>query len=138
MPNICFNKFRIIGRAEEIAKISECKLDFQTLVPCAKSEQKETWGTCWEPHELKLSVTEEFEIRVECLTAWGPPLNFFRHLLKKFPSCWIKVVWEIELGWGSGIWIHHNSKQGSPIEKMFQWEEPMPYPDVQGNISIPD
>ncbi len=154
MPNICFNRLRIVGRAEEIREIAEHKLSFQHFVPLdplisdtdtlresitERQQCLELWGVKWEPESVDITLQDENEIRLEFITPWNPPFAFLRNLLKRLPSCWIKLMWEVELGWGSGIWIRYNSaKSNEPCESEFCWQEPLAFPDKNGNIITPD
>jgi hypothetical protein len=138
MPNYCFNSLRIIGPAEDIKTFVEQRLDFQHFVPCGPDECSSKWGTKWGPIDFEVEYVNEFDCKVIFRTAWGPPIPFLKALNLQHPSCWFKLEYEVELGWGSGIWIHSlcpNTQ--TPICQTFEWKEPPNYPMENGAFLLP-
>ena len=138
MPNYCFNSLRIIGPAEDIKAFVEHGLDFQHFVPCNEDDCSAQWGTKWGPIDFVVKYADEFDCKLEFRTAWAPPIPFLEKLNAQHPSCWFKLEYEVELGWGSGIWIHSLCpKTGTPICRVFTWEEPPNYPLDDGTFLLP-
>jgi hypothetical protein len=140
MPNWCYNSLRIIGPSENIKDVIKNELSFQQYVPCAMDieSQSEEWGTKWGPSDFRVKHEGEFDCNVSFMTAWGPPIPFLEKLNEKMPECWFKLEWEVELGWGSGMWIHSlTPKRRQPVVKVFQWEEPPCYPMANGKFLLP-
>lgn len=140
MPNWCFNTLRIVGPSENIKDVLAHELSFQHYVPCAEDieERYAEWGTKWEAKDFNVEYEGEFDCKVTFLTAWAPPFPFLEKLNALMPECWFKLGWEIELGLGSGIWIHSlTPKWRKPVKHVFQWEEPPCYPMENGKFLLP-
>ena len=135
MPNYCFNSLRIVGAPAEIGEFLKYNLSFQHFVPCAENQRSEYWGTKWEAIDFRVVSLDETACNVEFRTAWAPPIPFLTRLNALYPACWFKLVFEIELGWGSGLWIHHYSKNKRPVCRMIEWKEPFPLEN--GTFHVP-
>jgi hypothetical protein len=141
MPNYCWNRLRVIGPSENIKDVLEHKLDFQHYAPVPSDDQdayEEAWGTKCGPMDYEVLRQEEFELKVQFRTAWAPPLAFLQKLNRHFPACWFKLEFEVECGWGSGIWIHSLTKRRNSITRVFQWQEPPCYPMEDGSFLLPE
>ena len=136
MPNSCWNTLRLVGPVEVIKEVLEHNLSFQHFVPCESDCDAQTaaWGTKWEAGDVNVLYSDENQCKLEFRTAWAPPIRFLEAFLARFPTCWVKLTWEIELGWGSGIWIHYRNRHGEPITSVFQWEEAVGYPLKNGRF----
>jgi hypothetical protein len=125
MPNYCFNSLRIVGAAEEITEFLKHNLSFQHFVPCEVDQRNLYWGTKWGAIDLRVVHRDDTTCNLEFRTAWGPPIPFLTKLNALYPACWFKLVFEIELGWGSGLWIHYYTpKDKRPVERLLEWKEP--------------
>jgi hypothetical protein len=140
MPNWCWNQLRVIGPAENIADMLEHNLDFQHYVPCEPDcdAQSEAWGTKWGHQDYRVLYSGEFDMKVEFRTAWAPPIAFLEKLNARFPQCWFKLEFNEHMGIGSGIWIHSVARDGTPSERVFQWQEPPCYPLKDGTFWLPE
>ena len=140
MPNWCYNTLRIVGPSDNIKDVLANELSFQQYVPCAETIEAryEAWGTKWEASDFQVEHEGEFDCKVQFRTAWGPPIPFLEKLNERMPECWFKLEWEVELGWGSGMWIHSlTPKRRKPVVRVFQWEEPPNYPTSKGKFLLP-
>ncbi len=125
MPNYCFNSLRIVGPAEEIAEFLKHDLSFQHFVPCPVEKRNMCWGTKWEAIDFQIIAQEETMCQLKFLTAWGPPIRFLAQLNALYPACWFKLLFEVEGGWGSGLWIHYyHPTSKKSVERLLEWKEP--------------
>ncbi len=125
MPNYCFNSLRIIGPAEDIAVFLRHSLCFQQFVPCPVEQRNQVWGTKWDAFDFQVVYQEDTVCDLQFRTAWGPPIPFLTKLNALYPACWFKLLFEVELGWGSGLWIHYYTPtHKKPVEHLLEWKEP--------------
>jgi hypothetical protein len=98
---------------------------------------RDVWSTRSSgPLDLEMKLEEDdCTLTARFMTAWSPPFLFLERLLVLYPSLWIHLNWDVEGGWGTGIWIHY-MKHGSPFTKQLDWREA--YVGQDGNLHNPD
>ncbi len=138
MPNYAFSTLKLIGPLPILKDLEVHKLEFSHYVPLpAGTEGRDVWSTRSSGPldlEMKLDEDEQF-LTARFMTAWSPPFLFLERLLVLFPSLWIHLNWDVEGGWGTGVWIHY-MKYGSPFTKQLDWREA--YVGQDGSLYNPD
>jgi hypothetical protein len=128
MPNYCDNKLTIMGPSGEIALFVKEKLDFNVFVPPPDDAERdwfsEHWGTSNRRDDIDIEQYDSNSAQFKFITAWAPPIPFCRALLKKYPECWIKHEFTIDMMALSGIWIGEITKTGEITEQVLEWEVP--------------
>lgn len=98
MPNDCYNKVTITSRIG----INDFLHEIETL-PHIRIEKKGKYGICF-----------------EYISAWTEDYEWLESFLEKYPSCWIKNVWNTEKG-KAGIWIGYFNVETRI--KVLEWED---------------
>ena len=99
MPNDCWNKMTVTGSEEDIDK-------FVT---------EEFKGVPEWAHEIQVRGKEGLIFRL--WSRWSPNFKWLEEIVNKYPSLWVKKLWEEEGGL-AGIWI------GTAGEiRQFEWED---------------
>lgn len=94
MGNDCWNDIIVLGNANDIKNFEK---EFKKV-----------------PNDfLKISVNKEHELQFSIWSKNQPDFEWLENLLIKYPSCWIKNLWQEE-GGSAGVWI--GSKDG--IQKL--------------------
>jgi hypothetical protein len=86
MPNDCWNHFTVTGTKEDINRFVEEELK--------------------EPPEWALKIIHRGAegILFDLWSAWGPDFKWLEGLFEKYPSLWVKNIWDEEGGY-EGVWI---------------------------------
>ena len=104
MPNYCENVVIINGKESDLTTIFEAKLSFQKLYPRPAEKDEdwydwncEHWGTKWDINEDDITITLNqnevggFEIEADFVTAWAPPIAFFKYLTKQMTHLQVRL-----------------------------------------------
>jgi len=103
MPNHCWNTITITGSEEDIAEFINNELNVPEWA--LKIHEKGLRGICF-----------------DIWSRWIPDFKWLENLITKYPSVWIKDLWQSE-GGDAGIWIGSNED----IRRL-EWVE-VPYHD---------
>jgi hypothetical protein len=120
MPNWCNNSIVISGPYDvlfEVAKLCHTKendFDFNGILPnpLCKSLKNyidwniQNWGTKWIFEDPQVELFTD-NISIYALSAWSPPIEFFKHLVKKYPFLTVEMVYaEIGLDFAGKVKIN--------------------------------
>jgi hypothetical protein len=147
MPNHCWNTLTIIGHNEDLEEIRKNNISFNYYCPPPEEltdEEKyywrwSNWGTKWEAYEMCMKIEDEKDENIfECkfTTAWSPPIKFLECLLKRYPRCWLKLLWKTEDD-VAGVFVQYY-KFGEPVTTNVNWMEAVPILTTDGRIYVPD
>jgi hypothetical protein len=101
MPNDCWNHFTITGNKEDIKRFLEDEL-----------KEPPEWA-------LKIHHKGDEGLSFRLWSRWQPDFNWLESLLTKYPSLWVKNVWDEEGGY-EGVWIGY-LKDGKAEIKHMEW-----------------
>lgn len=145
MPNHCWNTLIVIGYERDLDVLEQTEFKFAALLPIPDNLDNENderhewcvgnWGTKWERWDYDKSYRCKYEISVTFDTAWNPPFAYLRHVLERFPRCWLKLTFATEAN-EAGVWIAYKWKNELVEKKMF-WNEPMAALNYNAEIVIP-
>lgn len=145
MPNHCWNTLTVIGHEADLNALLESEFMFSAFLPIPAEIERtgrestewcwKHWGTKWEHWDYEKTHESPNECQVRFTTAWNPPYAYLRHVLERFPRCWLKLTFKTEAD-EAGVWIAYNWK-GSLVEQKMLWFEPMPALTSLGEIYIP-
>lgn len=143
MPNYCYNDLTVVGPKKDIIELREKEIDFEYFYPTPDNIAGDEiinwrtayWGTKWSACDLYIKDTTYFRfdsgretelidnniLEAKFNTAWGPPVQFFRHYLRDHPECRIKLQFTVVEMDISGIVILE-MKDGEIVEKSLDWE----------------
>ena len=145
MPNLCWNRVRIVGHKSDLDLFEKYALSFEHFYPRPSNDNSDicewsllNWGTKWEydPESYRILSRTPNSLVVCFETAWQPPLRFFEHLLKKFPRCWVKVEFQIDQC-EEGVWVAY-CKDGEIKDRSMFWLPPDDTLTTDGQILIPE
>lgn len=138
MPNSCWNDLKIIGPKEDLDTFCKHNLSFSNFYPIPESLSEDehynwcinNWGTKWDHYDMLIygrdnpddDRYDENELVCKFTTAWAPPINFLKELIKQYPRCWLKLTWTTEHNTG-GVFVHY-IKKGKPKCILTRWIEP--------------
>lgn len=145
MPNHCQNELYLYGEYEKVQTVldylkgPEGAIDFNSITKEEGSTEDESydwyawrhnnWGTKWNAYEVEtvkdkrttfdsINWPDSREVRIDFLTAWGPPEPIIRAVLDKFKDFGVSINFEyFEQGMGfcGGLGIYGEEDE-EPIE----------------------
>lgn len=137
MPNICRCKVRLGANPETILLLKEAEFSFETLFPQPAFPpledisgednrwydwRMENWGTKWNRFQYKVKHIGDAGMEIQFQTAWSPPTEFFKRLVKKYPEIWLKCEW-FEEGGVAGIDILYMNNKKEVQTDSFVWSD---------------
>ncbi len=127
MPNDCQIYLTITGERSHIFELANSKLDFPTFYPIPEDVENkqdwcvEHWGCKWNRSDFQIQKQGLRGLRCSFTTPWTPPYGFLHHILKHFPTLWIKAEWKEEGGF-AGVWIGQTTEEG-PLVQSMEWQD---------------
>lgn len=107
MPNDCWNSMTVTGSEEDIKR-------FQ------KEDFKQTNGEPIPEWALKILHKGNEGLMFRLWSRWQPDFKWLEGLLDKYPSLWIKNVWDEE-GGDEGVWVGTKRSGEIKIQRL-EWE----------------